>query len=50
MNKKLFGIKVSTYLQIIVCFIVAFCVWFFAEYVDLTETNGSATAITSSLE
>ena len=39
MNKKLFGIKVSTYLQILVCFIVAFCVWFYAKYADLTETN-----------
>ena len=37
MNKKLFGIKISTYIQLFVCFFVAFCVWFFANYVEVAE-------------
>lgn len=50
MNKKLFGIKISTYLQILACFIAAFCVWFFAKYVALTEINEAVTGIFTGLE
>ena len=45
MNKKLFGIKISTYLQFFVCLIVAFCVWFFVKYFDPSETNEAAASI-----
>ena len=50
MDKKLFGIKISTYLQLFVCFLVAFCVWFFAKYVEVTEINEAATNLLSGFE
>ena len=50
MNKKFLGIKISSYLQLLVCFIVAFCVWFFAKYVELAETSEAVEAITASFE
>lgn len=50
MNKKLFGIKISTYLQILVCFIVAFSIWFFAKYVELSEINEAVTEVSTSFE
>ena len=50
MNKKLFGIKISTYLQILICFILAFCVWFFAKYANLSETSETASVLTESFE
>ena len=42
MDKKLFGIKISTYLQIFVCLIIAFCVWFFAKYITSPSTEETA--------
>ena len=50
MNKKLFGIKLSTYLQLLACFFVAFCVWFFAKYIEITEIEEAAANISAALE
>ena len=41
MDKKLFGIKLSTYLQIFICLIIAFCVWFFAKYIETSEIEAT---------
>ncbi len=50
MNKKIFGIKISTYLQLLICFFVAFCVWFFANYVEITENNEATSTAVSCFE
>ena len=50
MNKKLFGIKISTYIQLLVCFVIAFCVWFFAKYADLSKSNETAAIAFSDLK
>ena len=50
MDKKLFGIRVSTYLQLLLCFIVAFCVWFFAKYVELSEIKETVVSITDGFQ
>lgn len=36
MNKKIFGIKIASYLQALVCLVVALCIWLFANY-DMRE-------------
>ncbi|MBO5879462.1 MAG: hypothetical protein J6Q68_02795 [Clostridia bacterium] len=37
MNKKFLGIKIATYLQAIVCVIVAVSIWLFANYTTHKE-------------
>lgn len=41
MNKKIFGIKLSTVLTAFVCLVVAILVWLTVEYVNIDNT-GSA--------
>ena len=36
MDKRFFGIKLSTYISIVVCFAVAFFVWFIARYIEVS--------------
>ena len=43
MKKKLFGVTISTIIQIIVCIIVAFIIWLFAKnFVDVGEDASAA--------
>ena len=44
MNKKFLGIKISTILQLLVCVILAFVIWFVVQY-----TNSQAEADTAAL-
>lgn len=37
MNKKIFGIKISTILQAVLCIIVAFVIWFAVKYTGTAE-------------
>lgn len=50
MDKKLFGIKLSTYISTIICFAVAFFVWFVAKYIDISESNEQVFAFLSELK
>ena len=45
MNKKLFGIKISTYLQAFVCLVLALGVWIFAKYVELNTTEETVSGV-----
>ena len=42
MDKKLFGIKLSTYVNLFICFVVAFFVWFIARYIELSALETAA--------
>ena len=50
MNKKLFGIKIATYLQAFVCLLVAFCFWMFTKYVELNATSEVVSGVIHSFE
>ena len=34
MNKKIFGVRLSTYLTIALCFVAAFFLWLYVNYPD----------------
>ncbi len=38
MNKKIFGIRIGTLISLLVCVVVAFCIWLYANYIDLENT------------
>ena len=46
MNKKIFGVRLSTYLTIALCIIAAFFLWL---YVNYPESNAVEAAITSNI-
>ena len=41
MDKKIFGIKLSTYINLFVCFAVAFVVWFIARYIEISSAESA---------
>ena len=41
MNKKIFGIKIGTILQALVCLVVAFAIWFIVKYMNLQEASST---------
>lgn len=41
MNKKFFGIKLSTILTAFACLIVAFLVWMTVEYVNIDDAKSA---------
>ena len=42
MDKKLFGIKLSTYINFFICFVIAFIVWVVAKYIELYVVLGDS--------
>ena len=38
MNKKIFGIKIKTYLQMFLCLLVAVAVWLFVQYTNMRNS------------
>ena len=44
MNKKFLGIRVATYIQALICVIVALCIWFFANYDNSGSKQDGETA------
>lgn len=46
MNKKIFGIKIGTYLTVICCFIVAVLFWLFVKY---SESLGGAQEVVAQI-
>lgn len=50
MDKKLFGIKLSTYLQLVVCVIIAFCVWFFAKYIETSQIEETVSGFLTGID
>ena len=49
MDRKIFGIKVSTYLQILVSFVISLCLWMFYNYSNFGETEKSVFAFLNSV-
>lgn len=47
MKKKIFGIRISTILTFLICFLAALLLWF---YVDFTNDSNASAAITSGIE
>ena len=41
MNKKFLGIKISTILQLLVCVILAFVIWFVVQYTNSQVDNSN---------
>ena len=41
MNKKFLGIKISTIIQLLVCIILAFIIWFVVQYTNSQVENGN---------
>lgn len=37
MNKKIFGIKISTILSVLLCFVFAVAFWLFVKYSELND-------------
>ena len=37
MNKKIFGIKISTLITLFACLTVAFLIWLYANYTAMTD-------------
>ena len=37
MNKKIFGIRLGTIISFVVCLVVAFLIWLYANYTSMTE-------------
>lgn len=48
MDKKLFGIKLSTYVNFFVCFVIAFIVWVVAKYIEVSSTESAVVDFLSS--
>ena len=44
MNKKILGIKISTYLTVICCAAAAVLFWLYVKYMEATPTDADATA------
>ncbi len=38
MNKKIFGIRLGTLISLIVCLVVAFLIWLYANYTAMTDS------------
>ncbi len=38
MDKKIFGIRIGTLISLVVCIVVAFCIWLYANYIDVAST------------
>lgn len=47
MNKKIFGIKISTILTFIICLVAAVLLWF---YVDFTNDDSGSTALVNGIK
>ncbi len=41
MNKKIFGIKIGTMISFVVCIVVAFCIWLYANYISASDVATS---------
>jgi hypothetical protein len=39
MNKKIFGIRLGTIISLVVCLVVAFLIWLFANYNAMGDAN-----------
>jgi len=39
MKKKIFGIKISTILQTLLCIVLAFIVWFLVQYSNIVASE-----------
>ena len=39
MNKKIFGIKIGTILQLVLCLILAAIIWFVVQYANLRNSG-----------
>ena len=42
MNRKIFGIKISTYLTVICCAVAAVMFWLFVKYAELNSLDAQA--------
>ncbi|MBQ7333555.1 MAG: hypothetical protein IJW38_04315 [Clostridia bacterium] len=38
MNKKIFGIRLGTLISLVVCLVVAFLIWLYANYTAMIDT------------
>ena len=47
MNKKIFGIKIKTYLQMFLCLLVAVAVWLFVQYTNMRNSTAENEAFES---
>ncbi len=45
MDKKIFGIKISTYLSFILCLLCAFAVWLYVKIDSLEEAEDSSVSV-----
>lgn len=43
MNKKIFGIKISVILTVVLCLLASFLIWFYIKYSALEEDNTTDT-------
>jgi hypothetical protein len=39
MNKKIFGIRIGTIISLLVCVLVAFAIWLYANYTHMTDES-----------
>ena len=44
MNKKILGIKISTYLTVVFCALAAVLFWLCVKYMEASAPSGAATA------
>ena len=49
MNKKIFGVKISTFLTLIACFLVAILIWLIVKYNNSSDAAFIAPRIMSVL-
>ena len=42
MNKKILGIRIGTFLQIFVCLLIAFAIWFIVKFNNSEEVSKEA--------